>query len=181
MFKANAVREASIAASKTMGYEGMKSEQLQIVESFVTGPDDVLGVLPTRYGKSLCYACLPAVFDCLLQKPSGFSIVLVVSPLVALMKDQVRQMSGCDFRIPLHKTNVQVASYSAKGLRAAKVTGDSSKSLRREAKEGDYQLVYITPELLITGGEWREMLVGEVYSERLRAFIVDEAHTVKNW
>ena len=95
MFKANAVREAAIAASRTMGYEGMKSEQLRIVESFVTG-HDVFGVLPTGYGKSLCYACLPLVFDCLLQKPSCFSIVLVVSPLVALMKDQVRQMSVCD-------------------------------------------------------------------------------------
>jgi len=76
---------------------------------------------------------------------------------------------------------LEVASYSAKGLRAAKVTGDSSKSLRKEVQEGQYQLVYITPELLITGSVWRKMLVGEVYSERLRAFIIDEAHTVKKW
>ena len=48
MFKGNAVREAAIAASTTMGYERMKSEQLQIVESFVTG-HDVFGVLPTGY------------------------------------------------------------------------------------------------------------------------------------
>ena len=74
-----------------------------------------------------------------------------------------------------------MASYSAKGLRAAKVTGDSSKLLRKEVQEGQYQLVYITPELLITGSVWRKMLVGEVYSERLRAFIIDEAHTVKKW
>ena len=55
MFKANGVREAAVAASRTMGYEGMKSdlEQLQIVESFVTG-HGVFGVLPTGYGKSLC-------------------------------------------------------------------------------------------------------------------------------
>ena len=54
MFKANALREAaiSIAASTTMGYERMKSEQLQIVESFATG-HDVFGVLPTGYGKSV--------------------------------------------------------------------------------------------------------------------------------
>ena len=77
--------------------------------------------------------------------------------------------------------NVQVANYSAKGLKAAKVTGDSSKSLRKEVQQGEYQLVYITPELLITGGVWRKMLIGEVYSERLKAFVVDEAHTVKKW
>ena len=74
-----------------------------------------------------------------------------------------------------------MASYCAKGLSAAQVTGDSIKSLRKEVQEGLYQLVYITPELLITGNVWRKMLVGEVYSERLRAFIIDEAHTVKKW
>ena len=66
----------------------MKPEQLQVVEAFVKG-HDVFGVLPTGFGKSLCYACLPLVFDKLLQKPQGSSIVLVVSPLVAIMKDQV--------------------------------------------------------------------------------------------
>ena len=83
--------------------------------------------------------------------------------------------------LTLYKTDTQVASYSAKGLRAAQVTRDSSKSLRKEVQEGEYQLVYITLELLITSSVWRKMLVGEVYSERLRAFIVDEAHTVKKW
>ena len=89
MFEASAVREAAVAASRTMGYVGMKPEQLQVVESFVTG-HDVFAVLPTGYGKSLCYACLPLVYECLLHKSSNSSIVLVVSPLVALMKDQVR-------------------------------------------------------------------------------------------
>ena len=75
---------------------------------------------------------------------------------------------------------MQVASYSAKGLSAAHVTGDSSNSVRKKVQDGEFQLVYITPELLITGSVWRKMLVGEVYSERLRAFVVDEANTVKS-
>ena len=141
------VKDAAITASRGLGYEGMKSEQ--IVDSFVTG-HDVFGVLPTGDGKSPCYACLPFVFDHLLQKSSGFSIVLVVSPLVALVKDQVRQISEHDFDFE-YKTDMQVASYSAKGLRAAQVTGDSSKSIKKEVQDGEYQLVYITPELLITG------------------------------
>lgn len=74
-----------------------------------------------------------------------------------------------------------MTNYSAKGLRAAQVTQDSSRSLCKGVREGQYQLVYITPELLITCSVWRKMLVGEVYSERLRAFIVDEVHTVKKW
>ena len=46
---------------------------------------------------------------------------------------------------------------------------------------GEYQLVYITPELLITGRVWRKLLVGEIYNERMMGFVVDEAHTVKKW
>ena len=90
-------------------------------------------------------------------------------------------MSECDLLTPTIKLIMQVASYSAKGLSAAQVTGDSSKSLKKKVQGGEFQLVYITPELLITGSVWRRMLVGEVYSERLRAFVVDEAHTVKKW
>lgn len=76
---------------------------------------------------------------------------------------------------------MQVASFSAKGITAAHVTGDSSKSMKDGVLKGDYQLVYITPELLLTSSVWRKMLVEEVYCERLKAFIVDEAHTVKKW
>ena len=78
-------------------------------------------------------------------------------------------------------TVIQVASYSAKGVRATQVTADTTKSLRKKVQEGEYQLVYITPELLITSNVWRKMLVEELYSERLMAFVVDEAHTVKKW
>ena len=46
----------------------------------------MFGVLPTGFGKSLCYACLPVVFDEFLIEPS---IIVVVTPLVAIMKDQV--------------------------------------------------------------------------------------------
>ena len=82
-FEPSADREAATVATRAMGYKGMKPEQLKVVEMFVRG-NDVFGVLQTGYGKSLCYACLPLIFDNLLHKPTGFSIVLAVSPLVAL-------------------------------------------------------------------------------------------------
>ena len=76
---------------------------------------------------------------------------------------------------------IQVTSFSTRGVSAAHITGESSKCVKEGVQKGEYQLVYITPELLITGVSWRKMLVGEVYCERLKAFIVDEAHTVKKW
>ncbi len=75
MSKAICIKETAIAAARCLGYSEMKLQQLQVVEAFVKGHD----------GKSLCYACLPLVFD---KLPQG-SIVLVVSPLIAIMKDQV--------------------------------------------------------------------------------------------
>ena len=71
--------------------------------------------------------------------------------------------------------------YSAKGLSAAYITGDSTEAMKDGVRRGEYQLVYITPELLICNAGWRKMLVEESYTERLVAFVVDEAHTVKKW
>ena len=66
----------------------MKPEQMAVVERFASSKD-VFAVLPTGFGKSLCYACLTGAFDTLNAAPRGCCIVLIVSPLVALMKDQV--------------------------------------------------------------------------------------------
>ena len=46
---------------------------------------------------------------------------------------------------------------------------------------GEYQLVLFTPEMLVEKKRWRKMLLGDVYSSRLRAFVVDEAHTIQKW
>ena len=57
-----------------------------MIKDFVTG-NDVFAVLPTGYGKSLCYVCLPGVFDKIFD--STTSIIAVVTPLTSIMKDQV--------------------------------------------------------------------------------------------
>ena len=64
------VREAARSAARELGYTDLKQEQLRVVEAFVEGRD-VSAVLPTGYGKSLCYACLPIVFDKLLATEGG--------------------------------------------------------------------------------------------------------------
>ena len=71
----------------------LKPEQEAALLSFLGGRD-VFVSLPTGYGKSLSYAALPAAFDSLRNAPSK-SIILVVSPLIALMKDQVATYQAC--------------------------------------------------------------------------------------
>ena len=82
------LKQIAIDAGNTLGYHSMKPEQLDIVVAVLQGRD-VFAILPTGFGKSLCYACLPSAFDSLLNKESGHSIVIVVTPLLAILKDQV--------------------------------------------------------------------------------------------
>ena len=74
-----------LATASSLGFYNLKDEQLEVMTSFLCG--NVFAVLPTGFGKSLCYACLPGAFD-KLRKSDG-SIVIVISPLTALIKDQV--------------------------------------------------------------------------------------------
>ena len=74
-----------------LGYSQLKPEQLKVIVEFICGKD-VFAVMPTGFGKTLCYACLPLVFDELTHGRAP-SIILVVTPLNAIIKDQV-----CDLR-----------------------------------------------------------------------------------
>ena len=53
--------------------------------------------------------------------------------------------------------------------------------MKESVMKGEYQLVLFTLEMLIDKKQWRRMLLGDVYSSHLRAFVIDEAHTVKKW
>ena len=89
------VKECVTDAAKKLGYPEMKPEQLEVAASFIEGRD-VFSVLPTGFGKSLCYACLPLAFDQFMKKERGYSLVIVVTPLVSIMEDQVkRYMPAC--------------------------------------------------------------------------------------
>ena len=123
--------------------------------------NDVFVSLSTGYGKSLCYAALPYAFD-ELRATDTPSIVVVVSPLIALMKDQI-------------------AVYSARGLKVGCVTGEFSSKEKSQVVKGNFQLVFFSPESLLSGHRWRELLQVEPYRSNLVAFIVDEAHCVKKW
>ena len=105
----------------------------------------------------------PKAFDMLRSGVSAAtkSIVVVISPLIALMKDQVRQMS---------QRNISTV-----------YVGDADEELTTEICDGKFQLVYMSPEALLTNPMWRGMLLSPVYQANLVAFVVDEAQCVKKW
>ena len=77
-------------AAKALGYE-LREQQSKVAESFTSGRD-VFVSLPTGSGKTLCYSVLPGTFDRLRETSSPSSIIIVVSPLSALMRDQVSSL-----------------------------------------------------------------------------------------
>ena len=155
--------DVSLAISesqKKLGYSGLRPLQDLVVKKFLQGKD-VFVSLPTGSGKSLCYCILPAVFD-ILRKVKDASIVVVVSPLVALMKDQVSAMTK-------------------RGMKAVYASELSDDDTAMDVCSGQFQLVYMSPESLLTDVRWRDMLQSPVYEENLVALIVDEAHCVTKW
>ena len=158
------VNAAVKAAVRRLGYDAPTTEQKDAVTAFVRGKD-VFVSLPTGSGKSLCYACLPWVFDALrsggeVSESQSQSIVVIVSPLLSLMKDQV-------------------SCFNSRGLNCEFVSIDANAVAR--VNNGECQLVYIIPESMLTLLHWRQVLQSTVYQENLVGVIIDEAHCVEKW
>jgi ATP-dependent DNA helicase RecQ len=143
--------KARTALKSVFGYDDFRPGQGEIVAAVLAG-EDVLAVMPTGSGKSMCYQ-LPALVD------GGLTVV--VSPLIALMRDQVQQMHGL-------------------GVAAATLNSTTGEDEAREAwrllRAGDLRLLFVSPERLLAGDLAARL--GELGARRLA---IDEAHCVSQW
>jgi ATP-dependent DNA helicase RecQ len=133
------------------GYDTFRPMQERIIQSLMGGAD-VAVVMPTGGGKSLCYQ-LPALV-------LGQTVV-VISPLIALMQDQVAQLG--DMGIPAALVN------SSQGP-------EEQREVMRAAAEGAYRLLYISPERLA-----RQDTIRWLQRIPLAFFAIDEAHCISEW
>jgi ATP-dependent DNA helicase RecQ len=144
------------ALKRVFGFDAFRPGQEAVVQDVLAGRD-VLALMPTGGGKSLCYQ-LPA----LLQP----GVSLVVSPLIALMQDQVRQLQDNDIAATFINSSIEPAEISRR------MTG---------LLRGDYKLVYLAPERLVL----TEFLDGPLRrlsaAPGINAFVIDEAHCVSEW
>jgi len=136
---------------RVFGHPGFRGEQRQIVEH-VTGGGDALVLMPTGGGKSLCYQ-LPA----LLRE----GCALVVSPLIALMQDQVEALRQLGVR----------AAYLNSTLDA-----NDAADVERQLLAGELDLLYVAPERLLTN-----RFLSLLDRARIALFAIDEAHCVSQW
>jgi ATP-dependent DNA helicase RecQ len=144
------------ALKRCFGFDAFRPGQEAIVRDVLSGRD-VLALMPTGGGKSLCFQ-LPA----LLQP----GVTLVVSPLIALMQDQVRQLQN----------NGIPAAFINSSLDAAGIQRRTQALLR-----GEYKLLYLAPERLLLQ-EFLEGPLNRLHSGvGINAFVIDEAHCVSEW
>jgi len=148
--------QLTAALKRIFGFDHFRPGQEAIVRDALAGRD-LLALMPTGGGKSLCFQ-LPA-----LLKPG---VTLVVSPLIALMQDQVRQL----------RDNGIAASFVNSSLPAAEGAQRLAQLLR-----GEYQLFYLAPERLLLPEFLTATLPRIAAGPGLNAFVVDEAHCVSEW
>ncbi|MCB1540891.1 MAG: DNA helicase RecQ [Rhodoblastus sp.] len=133
------------------GYDDFRSGQQEIISAVLAG-GPVLAVMPTGSGKSMCYQ-LPALIE---EK-----LTVVVSPLIALMRDQVTQ---------LRALGVSAATLNSMN------SGEENAAARRAMRDGDLRLLFISPERLLMDG-----LLAELRRARPQRLAIDEAHCVSEW
>jgi ATP-dependent DNA helicase RecQ len=137
--------------ARVYGFAGFRPGQEEIVAAVLSG-EDVLAVMPTGSGKSLCFQ-LPAL--------ARQGLTLVVSPLIALMRDQVAQLG--ELGVP------------AAALNSA-TDANERRRIERGLRDRSLRLLYVAPERLT-----REDTLAALQDAAIDLFAIDEAHCVSQW
>ena len=119
-----------------------------------------LAAAATGFSKSVIFQAPPIVFDLYTGK-SGH-IVIVVSPLLSLIKDQCERLR----RI---------------GISSISLSDINTPEEIHLIESGCYSVIYATPESLLKNERWRRMLSSDLFQQKVCAIVVDEAHVIKQW
>jgi ATP-dependent DNA helicase RecQ len=145
------IQQAQYILNNTFGYSEFRYHQAAIIESILSG-NDALALMPTGGGKSLCYQIPALVLD---------GVGIVVSPLIALMQDQVNALRQL-------------------GIRAAFINSSldypTTQHIEQQLLEGQIDLLYLAPERLLSS--WTLNLLSRLH---IALFAIDEAHCVSQW
>jgi ATP-dependent DNA helicase RecQ len=133
------------------GYKSFRPQQQEVIEHVVQGNDAVV-LMPTGGGKSLCYQIPALAFE---------GLTVVVSPLIALMKDQVQALQGNGIPAAFLNSSLEF---------------QEEQIIRQQLRKGELKLLYVSPERLFQQGFLDQL--GEL---NVSLFAVDEAHCISSW
>jgi len=136
---------------KVFGYDAFRHHQAEIIDALLAG-QDALTLMPTGGGKSICYQ-IPA----LLRSGTG----IVISPLIALMQDQVDAMQQLGVRAALLNSTL---------------TAQQQRQVEQQLMDGELDLLYLAPERLLN-----EFTLSILDRCKIALFAIDEAHCVSQW
>jgi len=133
------------------GYDDFKYPQREVIET-IKQSSSVIAIMPTGFGKSICYQILSMV----LSHP-----VIVISPLISLIQDQLKEAE---------QLNIKAVSINSSN------TAQTNQMALAAVKNNNCQLMYISPER-IASKYFMDFIVGQ----KISAIIVDEAHCISHW
>ncbi|NVK31833.1 MAG: DNA helicase RecQ [Gammaproteobacteria bacterium] len=133
------------------GFEHFRDQQAEVVNHLIEG-HDALVLFPTGAGKSVCYQ-LPAI--------ARAGVGVVISPLIALMDDQVRHLHARGF---------------SAGFLNSSIDGQAQAQVMRSAERGELELLYLSPERLLHPSTYAWL-----QGIQISLFAVDEAHCISQW
>lgn len=172
----------------------LKVKQLKILEACMLRKH-VIGVLPTGYGKSVIFHLLPYMSDYINEKVDR-SIVIVISPLNALIADQVSSLkargvsAGVLQAYSQQETNQEDDTGSSDSdedgneRRTRKNSNEyviNERDMLHRLQTGKYKIVYTHPEAFISCRDGRKVFQSDLYQDRVKFCVVDEAHLVEEW
>ena len=136
-------------------------DQLNAVKAFLKG-NNVFLCASTGYGKSIVFQCIPLIVDILLEQAIGTSTVIVISPLVSLMLDQVKKLNEL-------------------GISAVAVVQGQDEAVLNDIQDCVYSLVYTSPESMLATKRWEKLWKCQTFMENCVCVAIDEAHCISQW
>ncbi len=147
----NDIQSLEDALKFYFGYDSFRSNQKEIIENILQGKNTVV-IMPTGAGKSLCYQLPTVLLD---------GMAIVVSPLIALMKNQVDQLKARDIPAEFLNSSLPKKVY---------------RDIVKKVQNGEVKLLYVAPETLV-----KETFLDIVDGIHISFVAVDEAHCISEW
>lgn len=145
------LEKANMILKEYFGYDSLRTGQDKIIENILSNRD-VVGIMPTGAGKSICFQIPAMIFE---------GVTIVISPLISLMKDQVNSLTQIGIKAAYLNSSLTESQYF---------------NVLDNMKRGEYKIIYVAPERLLVNG-----FLEIIKKLNISMLTIDEAHCISQW